>query len=169
VLAATPLVAGYASSVANAASPRKCRLALDAIAGRYVDAWWLSNRLGIGISAFDVAGVGWPHARLAGVHVNPEEHSMTKLSKTMIATAAFAVIATSAFSEAAWDFKAGMAYVYGGPGKMSAMAMAPAEKNHEAMMKNAKKVPENTVFFMDNGSLYYTPGRLDPTGNFYVN
>lgn len=92
---------------------------------------------------------------------------MTKLSKTLIATAAFAVIATSAFSEAAWDFKAGMAYMYGGPGKMS--AMAPAEKNHEAMMKSAKKVPDNTVFFMDNGSLYSTSGRLDPTGNFYVN
>jgi hypothetical protein len=106
---------------------------------------------------------------LAGVHVNPEEHPMTSLSKTLIATAAFAVIATSALSEAAWDFKAGMAYVYGGPGKMSAMAMAPAEKNHEAMMKNAKKVPENTVFFMDKGTLYSASGRLDPTGNFYVN
>lgn len=67
---------------------------------------------------------------------------MTKLSKTLIATAAFVVIATSAFAEATWDFKAGMAYMYGGPGKMSAMAMAPAEKNHEAMMKNAKKVPD---------------------------
>jgi hypothetical protein len=94
---------------------------------------------------------------------------MTKLSKTLVAAAGFAIIASAAFSQAAWDFKAGMAYVYGGPGKMSAMAMAPAEKNHEAMMKNAKKVPDNTVFFMDNGALYYTPGRLDPTGNFYVN
>lgn len=36
-------------------------------------------------------------------------------------------------------------------------------------MKNAKKVPENTVFFMDKGTLYSTSGRLDPTGNFYVN
>ena len=78
---------------------------------------------------------------------------MTKLSKTLIATAAFAVVATSAFSEAAWDFKAGMAYIYGGPGKMSAMAMASTEKNHESMTKNAKKVPEHTVFFMDDGSL----------------
>lgn len=94
---------------------------------------------------------------------------MTKLSKTLMATAAFAVIATAAFSEAAWDLKAGMAYMYGGPGKMSAMAMASTEKNHEGMMKHAKKVPDNTVFFMDNGSLYYASGRLDPTGNFYVN
>ncbi|MCW2216645.1 hypothetical protein M2232_000177 [Bradyrhizobium japonicum] len=94
---------------------------------------------------------------------------MTKVSRTLIFTAAFAVIATSAFSEAAWDLKAGMAYVYGGPGRMSAMAMAPAEKNHDAMMKHAKKVPDNTVFFMDNGTLYSASGRLDPTGNFYVN
>ena len=50
-----------------------------------------------------------------------------------------------------------------------AMAMAPAEKNHEVMMKHAKKVPDNTVFFMDNGTLYSASGRLDPTGNFYVN
>lgn len=53
---------------------------------------------------------------------------MTKVSKTLIFTAAFAVIATSAFSEAAWDLKAGMAYVYGGPGKMSAMAMAQPKR-----------------------------------------
>ena len=94
---------------------------------------------------------------------------MPKLSKTLVATAAFAFVVTSAFSQVAWDFKAGMAYVYGGPGKKSAMAMALAEKNHDAMMKNAKKVPDNTVFFMSDGSLYYTSGRLDPTGNFYVN
>jgi hypothetical protein len=125
--------------------------------------------LGNGISAFQRVGIGWPSARLAGVHVNQEEHPMTKVTKTLIAASAFAVIATAAFSEAAWDFKAGMAYVYGGPGKMSARAMASTEKNHESMMKSAQKVPDNTVFFMDNGSLYSTPGRLDPTGNFYVN
>ena len=61
----------------------------------------------------------------------------------------------------------GMAYMYAGPGKMTAMAMASGEKNHEAMMKHATKVPNNTVFFMDNGQLYSTSGTLDPTGNFY--
>ncbi|MGF6310488.1 Spy/CpxP family protein refolding chaperone [Bradyrhizobium sp. i1.8.4] len=94
---------------------------------------------------------------------------MTKLSKTLIGATAFAAIATSAFSEAAWDFNAGMAYLYGGPGKMSAMAMASTQKNHEAMMKHAKKVPDNTVFFMDQGSLYYVPARINPSGNFFVN
>ena len=48
------------------------------------------------------------------------------------------------------------------------MTMAPGEKNHEAMMKNATKVPNNTVFFMNNGQLYSTSGMLDPTGNFYL-
>jgi hypothetical protein len=51
---------------------------------------------------------------------------------------------------------------------MSAMAMAATPKNHDAMMKNAKKVPGNTVFFMDKGQLYSTSGMLDPTGNFYL-
>jgi hypothetical protein len=93
---------------------------------------------------------------------------MTTLSKTLIAAAAFAAIATSAFSQAPWEFKSGMAYSYEGPGKMSAMAMAAAPKNHDAMMKNATKVPNNTVFFMDKGQLYSTSGMLDPTGNFYL-
>ncbi|MGB8401238.1 hypothetical protein [Bradyrhizobium sp.] len=92
---------------------------------------------------------------------------MTNLSKTVIAAAAFAAIATSAFSQVAWEFNPGMAYMYGGPGKMTAMAMASGAKNHDAMMKRATRVPHNTVFFMDNGALYSTSGTLDPTGNFY--
>ena len=94
---------------------------------------------------------------------------MTNRSKILIAAAAFAAIATSALAQAAWEFKSGMAYMYAGPGKMSAMAMAATEKNHESMMKHATKVPHNTVFFMSNGELYSASGRLDPTGNFYVN
>jgi hypothetical protein len=92
---------------------------------------------------------------------------MTKLSKTLIAAAALAAVATTAYSQAAMEFKSGMAHVYTG-GKMSAMAMAPGEKNHEAMMKHATKVPNNTVFFMNNGQLYSASGMLDPTGNFYI-
>ena len=92
---------------------------------------------------------------------------MTTLSKTLIAAAAFAAVATTAFSQVPWEFNPGMAYMYSGPGKMMAMAMAAGEKNHGAMMKNAAKVPHNTVFFMNNGELYSTSGTLDPTGNFY--
>ena len=93
---------------------------------------------------------------------------MKIVSKTLIAAAAFTAVATAAFSQGTWEFKSGMAYMYGGPGKMSAMAMAATPKNHDAMMKNAKKVPENTVFFMNNGQLYSASGMLDPTGNFYI-
>ena len=92
---------------------------------------------------------------------------MTNLSKTLIAAAAFATIATPAFSQVAWEFNPGMAYMYAGPGKMSAMAMAAGEKNHDAMMKHATKVPANTTFFMHNNELYSVSGTLDPIGNFY--
>ena len=93
---------------------------------------------------------------------------MNIVSKTLIAAAALAAIATSAFSQVPWEFNPGMAYMYAGPGKMSAMAMASSPKNRDAMMKNAQKVPNNTVFFMDKGQLYSTSGMLDPTGNFYL-
>ena len=93
---------------------------------------------------------------------------MKLLSKTLIASAAFAAIATSAFSQVAWEFNPSMAYMYGGPGqKMTAMAMTANEKNHAVMMKHATKVPSNTIFFMDNGQLYSVSGTLEPTGNFY--
>ncbi len=93
---------------------------------------------------------------------------MTRLSKTLVAAAALAAMATTAFSQVPWEFNPGMAYMYGGPGKMMSMAMASGSKNHDAMMRNAKKVPPNTVFFMSGGELYSTSGMLDPTGNFYL-
>jgi hypothetical protein len=105
---------------------------------------------------------------MAGVTIQIEEPPMKTVSKTLVAAAAFAAVATTAFSQGAWEFKSGMAYMYGGPGKMSAMAMAATPKNHDAMMKSAKKVPDNTVFFMSNGQLYSASGMLDPTGNFYI-
>ena len=90
------------------------------------------------------------------------------LTKTLLAAAAIEAVATSAFSQGPMEFKSGMAYVYAGPGKMSAMAMAVDDKNRQAMMRHATKVPNNTVLFMDNGQLYSTSGMLDPTGNFYL-
>ncbi len=90
---------------------------------------------------------------------------MTK-SKILIA-AAVAAISTSALAQSVWQFNPGMAYMYGGLGKMTTMAMASSDKNHDAMMKHASKVPANTVFFMSNGELYSVSGTLDPTGNFY--
>src|SRR3954470_14386845 len=105
--------------------------------------------------------------RTIGGRSHPEEFSMTTLSKTLIAAAALAAMATTAFSQVPWEFNPGMAYMYAAPGKMTAMAMAGGAKNHDAMMKDARKVPHNTVFFMSGGELYSTSGTLDPTGNFY--
>jgi hypothetical protein len=118
--------------------------------------------LSLGNSAFDWSTPDW-RASMS----NSEELSMTPLSKTLVAAAALAAMATSAFSQVPWEFNPGMAYMYASPGKMTAMAMASTSKNHEAMMKDAKKVPENTVFFMDGGQLFSVSGTLDPTGNFY--
>ena len=92
---------------------------------------------------------------------------MTNLSKIMIAAAMLAAMATSAFSQVATEMGPGMAMMFRN-GKMMSMAIAPGPKNYEAMMKGAKKVPNNTVFFMDGGQLYSTSGTLDPTGNFYL-
>jgi len=91
---------------------------------------------------------------------------MTNLSKTLIAAAALAAMTTSAFSQAATEMSPGMAMMFKG-GKMMSMAMASGSKNHDAMMKGAKKVPNNTVFFMSGGQMYMVSGTLDPTGNFY--
>jgi hypothetical protein len=97
---------------------------------------------------------------------DPEELSMTTLSKTLIAAATLAAMATSAFSQVPWEFKPGMAYVYAGPGKMTAMTMANGAKNHDAMMKNATEVRNDTVFFMQGDQLYMAYGILDTAGNF---
>ena len=67
---------------------------------------------------------------------------MKTLTKTLIASAAFAAIATSAFSQVAWEFNPGMAYMYSGAGqKMTAMTMAANEKSHATMMKHATRCP----------------------------
>jgi hypothetical protein len=130
------------------------------------DACRLSNRLATAFLSADDRAFDGSRRPVGGRFFQGEEF-MSKAFKTVIAAAAFAALATSAFSQGTWDFKPGMAYMYAGPGKMSAMAMAPGAKNHEAMMKHATKVPNNTVFFMDNGQLYSVSGTLDPTGNFY--
>lgn len=91
---------------------------------------------------------------------------MTPFSKTLIAAAALAAMATSAFSQVATEFNPGTAIMFSG-GKMMQMAMASGPKNHDAMMKDARKVPNNTVFFMSGGQMYMVSGTLDPTGNFY--
>jgi len=122
-----------------------------------------------GATAFPTAGhpasdAATPDRRASTL--NSEELPMTTLSKTIIAAAAFAAIATSAFSQAATELSPGMAIMFSG-GKMMQMAMASGAKNHDAMMKGARKVPNNTMFFMSGGQMYMVSGTLDPTGNFY--
>jgi hypothetical protein len=145
----------------------KCPFALDPIAARYrlaMPAGYQNNWT----TAFLTRGDSAPHSVAPDYRrqLEREELGMTTLSKTLIAAAAFAAIATTAFSQVPWEFNPGMAYMYSGPGKMMSLAMESGAKNHEAMMKHATKVP-NTVFFMDQGELYSTSGTLDPTGNFY--
>src|SRR6266567_4358898 len=125
---------------------------------------WATAFPSLGDSAFDADG-----ARLAGAKVYSEEFPMTTLSrsalsKTLLATAALAAMASSAFAQVPWEFNPGMAYMYSGPGKMTTMAMAAGDKNHAAMMKRARKVPANTIFFMAGGQMYMVSGTLDPTG-----
>ncbi len=91
---------------------------------------------------------------------------MKSLSKTLIAAAAFASMATAAFSQVATEFNPGMAIMFSG-GKMMQMSIVSGSKNHDAMMKGARKAPNNTVFFMSGGQMYMVSGTLDPTGNFY--
>ena len=49
---------------------------------------------------------------------------------------------------------------------MTAMTMANGAMGHDAMMKNATKVQDNTVFFMQGNQLYMAYGILDAAGNF---
>ncbi len=92
---------------------------------------------------------------------------MTRLSKSFIAAAVLAVSTTAALAQGGLDLAPGMAYVYSS-GKTSTMSVAAGDANHRAMMRRARKVPSNTVFFMSSGQLYSTSGMLDPTGNFYL-
>ena len=87
---------------------------------------------------------------------------MTTLTKTIVAAVAFAAIATSAFSQAAWEFKSGMAYMYAGPGKMSAMAMAAGDKGHGAMMKHA------TSFVAAPHIQHFRPACFQPVSSTFL-
>jgi hypothetical protein len=149
----------------------KCAFALKSIAVGYLAVSQYATAIEPIVQWYFKSGAGRPlmgQRPIGGRHLPSRGIPMKTLSKTLIAAAAFAAVATTAFSQVPWEFNPGMAYMYSGPGKMSAMAMAATPKNHDAMMKNARKVPANTVFFMDKGQLYSTSGMLDPTGNFYL-
>jgi|SRR5665213_1157269 len=96
---------------------------------------------------------------------------MTRFStKTLLMAAALAALATSAFAEAAkpepWELKADMGYGYGKDGKTFAYKMGT--NNAGDLLKGAKKVPKDTLFFIgQNGQLYMRKGPfLEGDGSF---
>ena len=91
---------------------------------------------------------------------------MALLSKTTLAAAVFAIISSQALSQACWDFKSDMAYMYRGPGNMTTGAIA--EGHRTAFMKYAAKVPKNTVFFMKDGELFTASGMPDSLNELHM-
>jgi hypothetical protein len=96
---------------------------------------------------------------------------MTELStKTFLIAAALAALATSAFAETVkptpWVLSPDMAYAYGKDGKTLMYKLGT--NNAGLLLKGAKKVPKNTLFFMgQNGQLYMRTGPfLESDGDF---
>ncbi|MCP1839624.1 hypothetical protein ACVIHI_007461 [Bradyrhizobium sp. USDA 4524] len=90
------------------------------------------------------------------------------LTKTFIATAAFAALTTCAFAQGAapWELKPDMGYAYDKDGKTWSYKMGT--NNAGTLLKGAKKVPKGTLFFIgQNGQLYMRPGPyLEGDGKF---
>ena len=96
---------------------------------------------------------------------------MTRIStKTFLIAAALGALTSSAFAQAAaptpWELKSDMAYGYGKDGKTFAYKMGT--NNAKFLLKGAKKVPKNTLFFIgENGQLYMRSGPfLEDDGKF---
>jgi len=93
---------------------------------------------------------------------------MTKSPTRLLAAVAFAgataLLNVPASAQSPVVFTPGTALVYSAQRGM--MQMSVNQSSHDAMMKHAKKLPPNTVIFMNNGSIYMATGELDPGGNF---
>ncbi len=95
---------------------------------------------------------------------------MTISIKAFFIAAAFGVLNSSAFAQAAaptpWELKSDMAYGYGKDGKTFAYKMGT--NNAGTLLKGAKKVPKGTLFFLgENGQLYMrTAPYLEGDGKF---
>jgi hypothetical protein len=94
---------------------------------------------------------------------------MTKLSKTILAAIALAAIANVGVLASSLGFQGRHGLCVWWAREDIGDGHGIERQNHEMMMKHSKKVPDNTVFFMNQGSLYYVAGRIDPGGNFFVN
>jgi hypothetical protein len=89
---------------------------------------------------------------------------------TMICAAALTMLAAPAFSQAPpptpWVLTPDMGYAYDASGKTFAYKMGT--NNAKFLLKGAKKVPKNTLFFIgENGQLYMRSGPyLEGDGKF---
>ena len=88
---------------------------------------------------------------------------------TMICAAALTMLAAPAFSQAPptpWVLTPDMGYAYDANGKTFAYKMGT--NNAKFLLKGAKKVPKNTLFFIgENGQLYMRSGPyLEEDGRF---
>jgi len=87
---------------------------------------------------------------------------MTGIStKTLLMTAALAVLTTPALAQAAaptpWELKPEVGYGYDKEGKTFSYKMGTS--NAGLLLKGAKKVPKGTLFFIgQNGQLYMRTG-----------
>jgi hypothetical protein len=87
---------------------------------------------------------------------------MTRRStKTFLVAAALSVLTTAAFAQAAaptpWVLSPDMGYGYGKDGKTFSYKMGT--NNAGSLLKGAKKVPKDTLFFVGhNGELYMRKG-----------
>ena len=96
---------------------------------------------------------------------------MTGIStKTLLMTAALAVLTTPALAQAAaptpWELKPEVGYGYDKEGKTFSYKMGT--NNAGLLLKGAKKVPKGTLFFIgQNGQLYMRTGPfLEGDGKF---
>jgi hypothetical protein len=91
-------------------------------------------------------------------------------TKTLLMTAALAVLTTPALAQAAapapWELKPDVGYGYDKDGKTSSYKMGT--NNAGLLLKGAKKVPKGTLFFIgQNGQLYMRTGPfLEGDGKF---
>jgi hypothetical protein len=94
----------------------------------------------------------------------------TESIKTLLAAAALAALATSAFAQTPappqWVLSPDMGYAYESNGKTFIYKMGT--NNAKLLLKGAKKVPKNTLFFIgENGQLYIRTGPyLEGDGRF---
>src|ERR1700742_3537044 len=86
---------------------------------------------------------------------------MRKSTKPLLLAAAFGALAPAAFAQAAaptpWVLSPDMGYGYGKDGKTFSYKMGTG--NAKDLLKGAKKVPKETLFFIgENGQLYMRSG-----------